>query len=287
MLRNAFCVFVACAWICVLMPLVLLSMLFRWDTGASIWIARKLWSPVLLWAGGAQLEVSGAENIDTSRPGIFAANHQSTIDIPALFMALPLNLRFVAKKQLQYVPVLGWYMTLAKFVFIDRSRSGKAIPSLDAAARLIRSGVSIIMFAEGTRSEDGSILPFKKGPFALALKAGVPVYPVTIEGSGKLMPKNSWVITPGPIRVVIGKPLDASLYGESERERLLRDVRAVMIAQSLALGGKGGDAEDAVALQGVEGMGRGPASRSRQRAESSSDSTSPVQGRTARQWAAP
>src|SRR5262249_28597583 len=144
MLRNAFCVFVAATWICVLMPFVLLSMLLVWDTGVSIWIARKLWSPVLLWAGGARLEGSGTGDIDTSRPGIFASNHQSTIDIPALFTALPLNLRFVAKKKLQYVPVLGWYMTLAKFVFIDRSRSPMAITSLDAAAHLIRSGVSII-----------------------------------------------------------------------------------------------------------------------------------------------
>jgi 1-acyl-sn-glycerol-3-phosphate acyltransferase len=90
-------------------------------------------------------------------------------------MAIPTDVRFVAKKVLQYVPFLGWYMWLARFVFIDRGNHRDAIRSLDAAADEIRKGVSIIVFPEGTRSEDRMVLPFKKGPFALAMKAGVPI----------------------------------------------------------------------------------------------------------------
>ncbi|MGZ3461163.1 MAG: lysophospholipid acyltransferase family protein, partial [Archangium sp.] len=108
---------------------------------------------------------------------------------------------------------------------------------------------------EGTRSGDGRVLPFKKGPFALALKARVPVVPITIEGSGKVMPKNSWNIQPGPVYVKIGKPIDTTAFAEDDRVGLARAVRDVIIAQSLELGGKGGDPERAVAAAGVEGDG--------------------------------
>ena len=118
-------------------------------------------------------------------------------------------------------------------------------------------GTSIIMYPEGTRSDDGHILPFKKGPFALALKAGVAVVPVTIEGSGRLMPKNSWKInTGGVIRVKIGKPIDASKYAPNDREGLMKEVRSVIIRQSVELGGRGGDVEDVVAAVGEEGVSR-------------------------------
>lgn len=256
MIRNLFCIFVACAWITVLMPFVLLTMLVTWDTGSSIWIARRLWSPVLLWAGGARLEVSGQENVDPARPTIYISNHQSTIDIPTLFVAIPVNLRFVVKKELSYVPVLGWYLKLAGYVFVDRGNRGKAIASLDAAAEKIRKGTSVIVYAEGTRSDGRRVLPFKKGPFALAIKSGVPICPVAIEGSGTLMPKNRWTITPGPIKVKVGAPIDTRNYGEHERERLIRDVRDAIIRQNLELGGLGGDRDNYVAAAGTEGIGR-------------------------------
>ena len=259
MLRNLFCIFVAGAWTAILFPLTCLAMLVTLDPGVSIWWARELWSPVLLWAGGARLEVTGGENVDASRPTIYVSNHQSTIDIPTLFIALPVRLSLIAKKQLRYVPALGWYLWIAGHILIDRSNPKTAIASLDEAGRRIRAGASLIVYPEGTRSPDGRVLPFKKGPFALALKAGVAVCPVTIEGSGKLMPKNRWTITPGPIRVQIGKPIDAGAYREDERDRLMRDVRGEIIRQSLAMGGRGGDVDDAIAQRGREGLGSGEA----------------------------
>ena len=101
------------------------------------------------------------------------------------------------------------------------------------------------------------MLPFKKGPFALATKAGVGVVPVTIEGSGKLMPKNRWRITPGIIHVRVGKPIDPAPFNE-DREALMVAVRNVIIEQSLAMGGKGGDRQNAIAAKGLEGVGRDP-----------------------------
>jgi 1-acyl-sn-glycerol-3-phosphate acyltransferase len=256
MLHNLFCIFIYCASLIVLAPIAVLMMIVRRDTSASIWMARHGWSPVLLWAGGAKLFVEGGENVDASRPTIYLANHQSTIDIPVLFRAIPVNVRFIAKNELKYVPVLGWYMQLAKFIFIDRGNRRRAVESMDRAGERIRSGISIIAFPEGTRSPDGRILPFKKGPFALALKAKVAVCPVTIEGSGKLMPKARWTITPGPIRVKIGAPISTEHMTDDDRELLMRKVRDVIIDQSLQLGGKGGDRNDVVAAKGTEGIGR-------------------------------
>jgi 1-acyl-sn-glycerol-3-phosphate acyltransferase len=253
-MRKLFCIFVAGAWTLVCFPLAILAMLFTLNPANSVWVARELWSPVLLWAGGAKLEVLGQENVDPKRPTIYVANHQSTIDIPAHFLAVPVPFRYVAKSQLKWVPLIGWYLALAGHVFINRGNRNKAIASLDAAAAKIRGGTSIFLYPEGTRSPDGRILPFKKGPFALALKARVPICPVTIEGSGKLMPKSTWNITPGPIRVKVGKPIDTTHFAENDREGLARAVREVIIADSLALGGKGGDVEDAVAAAGLEGV---------------------------------
>jgi 1-acyl-sn-glycerol-3-phosphate acyltransferase len=253
MLRNLFCMFTAAVATTVCFPLTLIAMLVWRDRGASVWVCRRLWSPVLLWAGGARLEVEGQENVDPKRPTIYVGNHQSTIDIPAHFVALPVNFRFVAKKQLQWVPGVGWYLWLAGHVFIDRSNRESAISSLERAARKIRGGTSIFLYPEGTRAGDAGVMPFKKGPFALALKARVPVVPVTIEGSGTVMPKNSWNIKPGPVYVKIGKPIDTTTFAEDDREGLAKAVRDVIIAQSLELGGKGGDPEKVTADAGVEG----------------------------------
>lgn len=253
-MRKLFCIFVAGVWTLVSFILAILAMVLTLNPSRSVWVARKIWSPVLLWAGGATLEVIGQENVDPNRPTIYVANHQSTIDIPAHFMAVAVPFRYVAKSQLKWVPLIGWYLALAGHVFVNRSNRAKAIASLNAAAAKIRGGTSIFLYPEGTRSTDGRVLPFKKGPFALALKSRVPVCPVTIEGSGDLMPKSTWNITPGPIRVKIGKPIDTSMFAENDREGLARAVRAVIIADSLSLGGKGGDVDDAVAAAGEEGV---------------------------------
>lgn len=255
MIRNLFCIFIACFWTAALFPVTVIFAIATFDLSSTLYVVQKLWSPVLLWAGGAKFEVTGLENADFTKPAIYVCNHQSTLDIPALFAALKVPFRFVAKKQLQYVPFIGWYMTMAKFVFVDRTNHKRAMRSLDEAAERIRGGVSIAMFPEGTRSGDSAVMPFKKGPFALAMKARVPVVPVAIEGSGRLMPKNSWRITPGPVRVSVGTPVDPAQFGD-DREALMKAVRDRIIDLSLAMGGKGGNKDTVVAAKGAEGVAR-------------------------------
>ena len=252
-MRNVFCLLVGFVWTPLMGVAALVAMLVTFNRSTSMIVAQRWWSPVMLWAGGATLEVSGLENLTKGQPYIFVSNHQSTIDIPTLFLAIPWDVRFVAKKALKYVPVMGWYMWAAKFPFVDRTNHRDAVRSLDAAGAQIRGGISIIVFPEGTRSGDRRVQPFKKGPFALAMKARVPVVPVTIEGSGTLMPKNSWQITPGLIRVRVGKPI-APEHFEADQALLIREVRDRIIDQSLALGGLGGDKDDSVAARGLEGV---------------------------------
>jgi 1-acyl-sn-glycerol-3-phosphate acyltransferase len=253
-MRKLWCIFVACAWTTVLFTPCLIGMILTWSTSHSMWWVQKVWAPVLLWAGGAKLEVQGVENLPPGQSVILVSNHQSTLDIPALFVALPIDFRFVSKRSLKYVPVMGWYMTLAKFVFIDRGNKKSAIESLEKTGAQVRGGVSVVLFPEGTRSDSGEILPFKKGPFALAVKAAVPVVPITVEGTRHIMPKNSWDVAyaAAPVKVMIGKPIDPKPFGE-DREALMRQVRDVIIDQSVALGGPGGNKADAIARRSERG----------------------------------
>lgn len=252
--HTLYCIFITGFATVVLFPVALTMMLVNWSRDGEMWLVAHVWSQILIKSGGATVEVIGREHLDPKRPTIYVSNHQSTLDAPVLFWGLwPVRFRFVAKHTLKYVPVTGWYLMLARYIFIDRSNHRTAVATLDVAAERIRKGTSIVVFPEGTRSEDGRILPFKKGPFALAVKAGVAICPVTIEGSGAVMPKNSWTIQPGPVKLMIGAPIDPTPYGD-DREALARAVREQIIAQSVRLGGKGGDPMKAIAARGKEGV---------------------------------
>jgi 1-acyl-sn-glycerol-3-phosphate acyltransferase len=261
MLRNIFCMLTVAVVTAVLMPFAGLAILITRDTSGASWFARRLWAPILLWVAGARLEVEGVEHLDPHRPTLYASNHQSTIDIPVLFVALAVDLRFIAKEQLRWVPLIGWYIQMAGHILIDRSNRARAIASLDRAAEEIaRRRISLIVFPEGTRSADGRILPFKRGSFGLALKAGIPVVPVTLEGSARVMPRRSWHVRPGLIRVRIGAPLDVSGFDVNDRAGLGRLVRDAVVQGSLALGGPGGVPDDSVSTSGggVEGREASP-----------------------------
>jgi 1-acyl-sn-glycerol-3-phosphate acyltransferase len=238
MLHNLFCIVFTAFWTALVGTFGLVHALLARRSPRVTFLVSRLWSPGLLWAGGVKLKVEGLENIPKNQAVIFVSNHQSTADIPVLFSILPLNVRFIAKHVLGYIPFLGWYLHMAGFILINRSDRKKAFLQLESAAKRIRAGTSIIVFPEGTRSPTGEILPFKKGAFSLALKAGVPICPIAIEGSGSLMPKNSWNIHPGPVRVKIGPPVDISSFKDASL--LAECIRKHIVQQNLALGGKGG-----------------------------------------------
>jgi 1-acyl-sn-glycerol-3-phosphate acyltransferase len=173
------------------------------------------WSRILLAAAGARTTLQGAEHVPQG-PCLFAANHQSLLDIPALFLVLPDNARFLAKESLFRIPVLGWAMTASGCIPIDRSNRARAVRTLREAAERVRGGRSVVFFPEGTRSKDGKLAPFKKGGFHLALAAGVPVVPVAIAGSHRILPPGSLHVRPGPLRVHLMEPLDPAREGGAE-----------------------------------------------------------------------
>lgn len=226
------------------------EMIFLRRGDLCIWFARYLWGPSILKLAGARLEVEPMPALPAG-PLIFASNHESALDICALVARLPRSIRFVAKQELFQLPVFGWYMRIGGHVPVDRTNRARAVASLRHAGQLVRGGTSLIVFPEGTRSKDGRIQPFKKGPFVLAVEAGVPVVPVAISGAGRITPKAVIAVYPGTIRIALGEPVDPAAF--PDKTALLVEVRRRVIELHRRIGGLGGDLDEPVADAGHEG----------------------------------
>ncbi len=199
-------------------------------------MAAWYWAPLLFAGAGAKLEIQGAERIDWSRPMVLVANHQSMIDIPALFRAVPVPLRFVLKREVASMPIVGWYARMMGMVFIDRGNARDAKRQLGAAADQLRGDATFAAFPEGTRSKDGVVGPFKAGALQVALEAGVRVLPVAIEGAGKVLPPSGFLVRPGVIRVWFGTPIETAGLAANERNALTQLAREQIVGM---LGGRG------------------------------------------------
>jgi len=187
--------------------------------------AAKRWARNALWAAGVPYRVVGLEAVAVDRPFVIASNPQSWFDIFLLAAALPGSLRFVAKKELARVPLLGRAMRHAGHIFIDRQNRQAAFGAYEEAAAAIREGISAVVFPEGTRSRTGELLPFKKGPFVLAIAAGVPLVPAYCAGTFTLLPKGSWRIRPHPVALLFGRPIPTEGLRYEDRERLMEQTR--------------------------------------------------------------
>ncbi len=215
----------------VLGALAIVSFIFDRRARFMHWEA-VIWARSILWLSGVRVECEGREHLDLSSPKILMMNHQSQFDIFAVLACLPRSLRFVAKKELYWVPILGQALAGGGHVIIDRKNLRQAFASYDRAAEQIRDGTSIVVFVEGTRSPDGRLLPFKKGGFMLALKSGAPIIPVTITGGTLVLPRKSWRIRPETMRLVFHEPIDSTQYTVETRDELMAAVRSA-IASSL------------------------------------------------------
>jgi 1-acyl-sn-glycerol-3-phosphate acyltransferase len=191
---------------------------------SMVWIARQ-WTRWIFGGCGIRVEAEGLENIDPSQPYVIMTNHQSVIDVGAVIQTLPISFRFVAKKELTWIPIFGWALVLGGHVIIDRRERSKAVSSLEQAAQRVAKGVNVIIFPEGTRSTTGVLQTFKSGGFHLAIQAQVPILPATISGTRVITPKNSLRIESGTVKVVYGKPIPTAGLGIDDRERLKERVR--------------------------------------------------------------
>jgi 1-acyl-sn-glycerol-3-phosphate acyltransferase len=180
-----------------------------------------------LWAARVRVEVVGRERIPANTACIFMANHVSNLDPPVLIPVIPGRISSFLKRSLMSLPALGYAMKLAEFIPVDRSGSAaNAKSSVDAAKAVLAKGIHITTFVEGTRSSDGRMLPFKKGPFYLSMESGAPCLPVSIYGTETMMAKGSMRIKPGTAHIVFHEPINPGDY--ATREELSQAVRAAV-----------------------------------------------------------
>jgi len=186
-------------------------------------MAHRIWAPVALRMMGARLEVVGLQDLDLSQPYLLVANHTSQLDIPVLFAALPIPLRFLAKEELRRIPLVGRFITAMGMVFIDRGQSAAARRSIDRLAESLAAGMSLMAFPEGTRSRDGELREFKTGAFVAAIKSGVSVVPIYIRGAATILPAGALEVCPGRVRVAIGPAIRSEDHSMEDR-RLFADL---------------------------------------------------------------
>lgn len=207
---------------------ILASLIDR--TGKVYNFLGKTWAKLLLWIAGVKVKVIGLENISSEENYVYVANHVSGFDIPVVMASLPGQLRIVFKKELAKIPVFGWQLRIGPYILIDRENPTKAMESLEIAKKKIEKGVSVLLFAEGTRSLDGNIQPFKRGAFTLATRSGKKIIPLTIKGTFEILPKKKFRIRPGEVRLIIDPPIEhnGSIDKKSELE-LMEKVRNKII----------------------------------------------------------
>lgn len=191
----------------------------------------KIWGKLCLLINGVHLKIEGLDHLHKDGPYIFMSNHQGSYDIFSILGYLPFQFKWLAKKELFAIPVLGWGMTAVGYISIDRAGTRETVEAMNKAARKIRQGMSMVIFPEGSRSPDGSIQPFKKGGFTLAIKSKVPIVPVAIAGSREIIPKDQWTVSPGDIRIQIGQPIETEHCSMKDRNSLMERVREAISSQ--------------------------------------------------------
>jgi 1-acyl-sn-glycerol-3-phosphate acyltransferase len=185
----------------------------------------RLWAWTILRIGGIRLKVRGLDRLEPGRHYIFIANHQSYLDIPVLVKSLPrFQLRWIAKKELGYIPFFGWALWAGGHILVDRSDRASAMASFRKAKERIAKGVSVVIFPEGTRSSGGHMMPFKRGGFLLAAQTKTPIVPVTINGSWAVLPREDWRLKSGEIEVVVDEPIPIEKYDGKEINVLVKRV---------------------------------------------------------------
>jgi 1-acyl-sn-glycerol-3-phosphate acyltransferase len=193
------------------------------------WSTRD-WGKWILVGAGTPVIFEGAEKIPRGVPVVYACNHTSMFDIWALAAELPGSVRFVAKAELARIPLLGPSMVRAGHVMIDRDNKARAIEAYEKAIATIKSGISAVVFPEGTRSQTGELLPFKNAPFGLAISAQVPLVPLYVDGAFRILPKGSRSLHPRPIHVRVGDPIDTTGLTLTDRKKLRERAYAAIAA---------------------------------------------------------
>ena len=228
LLRSAILLFIGLSWTAYMS---VNTLIFSYLTAEENNIHRlaRIWARYLLLLTSVRVQVIGVDNIQKGKPQIFMVNHHSVFDIFVLLAQIPSQFRWIIKRELFKVPIFGKVLRVAGYIEVDRQHHEKALKSLELAAAKIRDGKSVMTFPEGTRSAEGAIRPFKQGIFYLALQSGVPIIPISIIGTGDIMPKNSLQIIPKDVLMIIDRPVEVSGYQVDTRQELISRVRDIII----------------------------------------------------------
>lgn len=196
--------------------------------GNFIHYIGKFWSLLNVYLSGTRMYVRGKERLKKGRSYIIMSNHQSLFDVWALIGRMPLQLRWVVKSSIKKMPLFGLALERMGHIYVDRKRLKDTSNGLNSAVQKIRKGVSIVIFPEGTRSKDGMLQKFHRGGAAIAIQSGVPILPVTVNGSRFVLPKGTLALMPGKIEMIIGEPIDPTRFTEEKKDDLIEEVKAAI-----------------------------------------------------------
>lgn len=205
-------------------PAMLLAIAFGWKE--HLYVLGHLGVRLGLFLSGISYRIRGREHVPTNRAVVFCSNHQSNIDPPLLFEVLHPRVHILYKHELDQLPVLARAFRIGGFIPVDRRNKESAMRSIEAGAASIRSGNSFLIFPEGTRSKTDELLPFKKGGFVMALKAGAPIVPVAIRGGRASMRKGSYLVYPVTAEISVGEPIETAGLALEDRNGLIERVRS-------------------------------------------------------------
>lgn len=207
-------------------PLILWGLITgKTDTLYSVGVCS---ARIALRLAGVRLIVTGREKIPMGKAVVFMANHQSNCDPPAVAAVLPPVL-IMAKKEFFRIPIMGRGMRMRGFIPVDRSNRERAFQAVEQAVASLRAGHSFLAFPEGTRSTTGRLQRFKRGVFVMAIKAGVPIVPISVSGANKIMRRGDFRIHPGPMRITIHDPVPTESFSIADRSRVAEQVRQAII----------------------------------------------------------
>ena len=207
--------------------LSLLSSFVDRDGRIQQWFAVS-WSKMILKTAGVPLTVRGMEKIDTTRPHMYALNHLSALDIPAVYVGMPCHFRIMAKEELFRYPFMGWHMRRSGQVSIERENAISSMRSLNRAATILKDGQPLVVFPEGGRSATGQVKPFLAGVFYVAIKADVDIVPMALVGTYEVLPMDTFHIKPRPIELLVGDPISTAGYGLRDMDKLAAKVQAAI-----------------------------------------------------------
>ena len=211
--------------------LALIFILIDRSFNLYFWLSRFFSGGILL-ISGIRLNITGLDNFDHSKTYVYVSNHSSQYDIMTMQKSVPNRMSIVFKKELAKIPLFGWQLYLGPYVMIDRTNIEKALKSIEEAKKLMKEkNVSILVFAEGTRSKTGEIQDFKRGAFRMASAVGYPIIPVTISGSNKIMPKGTFKLKPGIISVHFDKPISTeNIKSRQDEIDLMKKVHDIVVS---------------------------------------------------------